>query len=232
MTHASALSGAYDIVGIDGAAPPAQLSPVIEFADDGSVFGQVVNRFRGTAAVAGDTLTCGPIMSTLMAGPGEAMDAEARVFALLGGPLTISHDDDVVLSGADGALRLRRQPNEADTATAAVFSVSGTVSYRQRIALPPDALTTVTLQDVARQDVAATTLATTESTGGQVPIPYVLEVDRASIPSHATLAVRATIQARGELLWTTDTAHLVDHSAGDVSDVVIPVVQTGTAPEA
>ena len=116
MTQTSGLTGSYDIVGIDGAAPPADLSPTIEFGDDGAVLGQVINRFRGTGAIDGDTLTCGPIMSTLMAGPADAMAAESRVFALLGAPLALTVDgDDVVLTGADGELRLRRRKGDVTT---------------------------------------------------------------------------------------------------------------------
>jgi uncharacterized lipoprotein YbaY/heat shock protein HslJ len=247
MTSAPSLNGAYDIVEIDGAATPEHVSPSIEFAD-GSTFGKVINNFRGTVAIDGDTLTAGPMMSTLMAGPPEAMAAENRVFALLGAPLAISADgDDVLLTGADGSLRLRHQVSDADFDDAAgatggmeaesssdggTLTIHGSVWYRQRIALPPDARTTVTLQDIARQDVAATLLATYETTGGQVPIPFRLEVAVTDIPEHARLSVRGTIHDGDRLIWTSDTVYAVDPAAGDVTGLVIPLVQVGGDPQA
>ena len=49
--------------------------------------------------------------------------------------------------------------------------VTGTITYRERIALPENAIVNVQLQDVSLQDVAATVIAeTTITTPGQVPI--------------------------------------------------------------
>ena len=39
--------------------------------------------------------------------------------------------------------------------------VTGTVDYRERMALPPDAVVEVRLSDVSRQDVAAPVIAET-----------------------------------------------------------------------
>jgi putative lipoprotein len=250
MTDIPALSGGFDIVAIDGAAPPAHLTPSIEFAD-GAAFGQVINRFRGTVTVDGASLTVGPMMSTLMAGPQDAMDAEQRVFAILGAPLTIGADgDDVVLTGAEGSLRLRRPTTEGDIEDAAAavggaepgsrgaaaatgattLTIAGSVAYRQRIALPPQARTTVSLEDVALADAPAIVLATYVTTGGQVPIPFRLAVALADVAPHARLAVRATIHDGDRLIWTTDTVHSVDPAAGDVEQLMIPLVQVGAEP--
>jgi len=62
-------------------------------------------------------------------------------------------------------------------------SVSGEVTYRQRIALPDDAVVTVQLQDISRQDVAAEVLGeqVIETGGKQVPIPYQVEYNEDDI---------------------------------------------------
>ena len=60
--------------------------------------------------------------------------------------------------------------------------VIGTVSYRECVALPPDAVVEIVLLDVSRMDVAATTI--TEQTikpSDQVPIKFELVYDTAAI---------------------------------------------------
>ncbi|HEY7556336.1 MAG TPA: YbaY family lipoprotein [Candidatus Binatia bacterium] len=56
--------------------------------------------------------------------------------------------------------------------------VTGTVTYRERIALSADAVVEVRLSDVSRQDVAAPVVAetTVRPAGRQVPIPFELPV--------------------------------------------------------
>src|SRR5664279_5753189 len=82
-------------------------------------------------------------------------------------------------------------------------TVAGTVTYRQRMALPPDAVLEVRLQDTSRPDTAAPTiaLATIPTAGAQVPIPFRIDYDPAAIdPSHS-YSVRATITVSGTLLY-------------------------------
>ena len=60
-------------------------------------------------------------------------------------------------------------------------TLSGTVAYRERIALPPDAVLTVRLLDVSRADAASVTLGETrvETDGRQVPLPFTVRYDGA-----------------------------------------------------
>lgn len=85
--------------------------------------------------------------------------------------------------------------------------VSGTVSYRERMALPPDAIVQVQLSDVSRQDAAASVITETtlKPEGRQVPLPYDLRYDPNKIDPKRTYAVRATIRSAGQLLFTTTT---------------------------
>jgi len=90
-------------------------------------------------------------------------------------------------------------------------AVTGSVTYRERSALPPDAVVRVQLSDVSRQDVAAIPVAQTTLTpaGRQVPLPFELRYDPAAIDSTHTYAVRATIESGGRLIFTTTTANMV-----------------------
>jgi putative lipoprotein len=89
--------------------------------------------------------------------------------------------------------------------------VTGTVTYRERIALSADAVVEVRLSDVSRQDVAAPVVAetTVRPAGRQVPIAFELRYDPSKIEPNRTYAVRATITSAGRMMFTTTTAYLV-----------------------
>jgi putative lipoprotein len=88
--------------------------------------------------------------------------------------------------------------------------VTGTVAYRERIALPPDAVVEVVLLDLSRMDVAATILAQQVIVPKQqVPIPFTLGYDPTAIDTRMSYAVRATIKRGDKLLFVTDRNHPV-----------------------
>jgi len=103
-------------------------------------------------------------------------------------------------------------------------AVTGTVTYRHRMALPPDAVVDVSLQDTTIADAPArivgqTTIATR---GAQVPIPFRIDYDPAGIdPSHRYM-VRATITVDGRMLFTSPKAYPV-LTRGAGSDAAIEV---------
>jgi putative lipoprotein len=88
--------------------------------------------------------------------------------------------------------------------------VTGTVAYRERIAMPPDAVVIVTLSDTSLMDAPAIEIgAHVIDNPGQVPVPYAIGYDPGEIIENHTYTVRATITAGDDLLWTTDTAYQV-----------------------
>ena len=79
--------------------------------------------------------------------------------------------------------------------------------------------------DVSRQDVAATVLGEQIITNpGQVPIPFEIAYDPASIDPRFTYAVQARITADGQLLFISDTVTPVITRGAPTSDVEIVVV--------
>ncbi len=76
--------------------------------DDGRVSGTAaVNSYSGECAVGGITFSPGAIARTEMAGPPEAMEAEALYFELLGQAETYVTDGDVLtIQGASGSALL------------------------------------------------------------------------------------------------------------------------------
>jgi putative lipoprotein len=90
-------------------------------------------------------------------------------------------------------------------------SVTGTVAYRERIALPPAAVVRLQLQDVSRQDAAATIIdsVTIRPNGKQVPIPFTLRYDPARIQENSTYSVQARITVDDNLLFVNDVSYPV-----------------------
>ena len=93
-----------------------------------------------------------------------------------------------------------REPNAA---------VSGTVAYRERIALTPGARLVVELRDVSMADAAAPLIARqTIENPGQVPISFKVGYSRDDINSRNTYAIQASIiESDGRLAFTNDTAY-------------------------
>jgi putative lipoprotein len=87
-------------------------------------------------------------------------------------------------------------------------TLTGTATYLQRIALPPDSRLVVTISDVSLADAPSTTIAETETAtaGRQMPLPFSLTYDPARIEPRRTYAVSARIlDGQGQLAWITDT---------------------------
>ena len=103
-------------------------------------------------------------------------------------------------------------------------SVVGTVSYRHRIALPADAVVTVSLQDTTLADAPARTIGETtiETKGAQVPIPFRIDYDPATIDPSRVYSVRATITVGGNLLFTSTTSYpVLTRGAGNEATIIV-----------
>lgn len=89
-------------------------------------------------------------------------------------------------------------------AQSAPLRISGTVSYRERIAMPPGYVVKVQLLDIARQDAAAETLAEVEITPKhQPPVPFLLTLDESRLDPRARYSVRAQIYVGDRMLFTS-----------------------------
>ena len=90
-------TGTWRLVLLGGRSPGGGThGPVtLTFDGDGMLYGMAgVNRVRATWATdEDDQLTIGPLVSTMMAGPPEAMATERALLALLSEPLAATVDD-------------------------------------------------------------------------------------------------------------------------------------------
>ena len=97
--------------------------------------------------------------------------------------------------------------------------VRGTATYRERIALPVNAVFEATLEDVSRADAQSEMIARVQNEQpGNPPIPFVIAFDAGRInPSHS-YAVRARILV-DDRVWFTTSQNYGVLTAGRGSDV-------------
>jgi uncharacterized lipoprotein YbaY/uncharacterized lipoprotein NlpE involved in copper resistance/heat shock protein HslJ len=89
-------------------------------------------------------------------------------------------------------------------------TITGTATYRERIALPPEAVLEATLEDVSRADAPAVVLGRARvEPAGQVPIPFTITYDDRAIDERMSYAVRGRIIVGDELRFTTTESHPV-----------------------
>ena len=115
-------------------------------------------------------------------------------------------------------------PNDGATDTTAV---SGSILYRERIALGPDAVVEIKLVNVSLANAPSKTIAEiTIADVGQVPILFEIEYDPEAIDERFTYAVQAKIYERGELRFVTASHYpvLTRDSASHDLDIVLQMV--------
>jgi putative lipoprotein len=107
--------------------------------------------------------------------------------------------------------------------------VTGTVAYRERMALPPDAVVRISLVDASRMGAPAPAIAETTvvAAGRQVPIPFRLRYDPTRIDQSHAYAVRAEIRSGDRAMFATDGAYRVI-TQGTPSQVDLRLVRVST----
>ncbi|MEX9251895.1 YbaY family lipoprotein [Pseudenterobacter timonensis] len=123
-------------------------------------------------------------------------------------------------------------PNTAGVNTQPVIqqpNVSGTVWIRQKVALPPDAVLTVTLSDASMADAPSKVLAqkAVRTEGKQPPYSFVLPFKPSDVQPNARILLSAAITVDGKLVFITDTVKPVLNQGGSKADLtLVPVQQT------
>ena len=101
--------------------------------------------------------------------------------------------------------------------------VRGSVVYREKIALPPDAEIVVQLLDVTRPDRPVVNASTTvKADGRQVPIPFALPIDPAKVTGRLH-ALHASIRFGGRTQFVTGARVNID-PASPPQSIVMTVV--------
>lgn len=135
-----------------------------------------------------------------------------------GGELTV---EVAIAKSGEQAITIDGVPQQADEA------ITGTVSYRPRIALPADAIVEISLVDISRADAPAIALSSQQivSGGRQVPFPFTLLYDPEQINPRFSYAVQSRITVDGDLKFVTTTQFPVITN-GHPTDVEVQVEPT------
>ena len=114
-------------------------------------------------------------------------------------------------------------PTSSKPDTLATSKVTGTITYRERIALSPDAVVEVKLSDVSLMDVSSITIEEQVILNpGQVPIDFEIEYDPDEIDERFTYAIQVRIMENGRLLFINDTAYdVITRNNPDHVDIVL-----------
>ncbi|MCW5873571.1 MAG: YbaY family lipoprotein [Anaerolineales bacterium] len=110
----------------------------------------------------------------------------------------------------------------------AMASISGTLTYRQRIALPADAQVIVRLADVSRADAPAILMGEHSFVAQhQVPLPFTVEYDAGAILDTHIYALQAEIRdAQGELLFRNTTIYpaIIGGQVAESVEIILDMV--------
>lgn len=214
------------MAGVDGMCRP----------DQTNAFVFVSNRFAGTLAPqpTGARLD-GTLRDARLLNRNELAAEFARYTS--SDPLCCPSQTTTVSYSIEGGARSIVKPGEVSTAAVCSSGdgefqtqdnvITGTVTYRQRTALPQKAAVVIKLVDISREDVSAVTVAEQriEAAGKQVPIPFDLVFDWNRIQQANRYAIQAQIIEGGRLLYTTNTSYpvLTQGNPRNVDLVLVPV---------
>jgi len=109
--------------------------------------------------------------------------------------------------------------------------LTGEVTYRERIALPPDATLTVKLVHLPRRDEAPVITAQARIVGpGQVPLAFVLRFDREAVLAGQDYAVIAEIAAQDRVWFANQPLPLDPLAASGPLSIMVNFVDTPAQP--
>jgi len=114
---------------------------------------------------------------------------------------------------------------------AAPVSITGQVTYRERMALPPEAALEVQLLDVSLADARATVHAAAQLSGpGQVPLTFTLNFDDKVINPKHSYALSARLTSGGRLAFLNTTRYSIDPLAPQQPILIVMDFVGGTEP--
>lgn len=162
----------------------------------------VPGRFAAASLNTLQTLTT-TLTSTLLTVAGSESGLTINDAAIVSPTLTASNGLVYEIAG----LLIPTQAT-ASTSPSGTAVITGVISYLPRIALDPDAVIDVLLQDVSMADEAAKTIASQsiDANGQQVPIAFTLPYDPAVIRAQNRYVLAVRISVDGQLRFVNTTA--------------------------
>lgn len=110
-----------------------------------------------------------------------------------------------------------------------MLSIEGTATYRERMALPPDAVFEATLEDVSRMDAPSSVLGQARiEQPGNPPFHFTIQYDPTQIQPNHVYSVRARVLVGEHLLFTTDQRYQV-LTQGHGSEIAMIVLRRASS---
>ncbi|MDJ0858675.1 MAG: YbaY family lipoprotein [Dinoroseobacter sp.] len=106
------------------------------------------------------------------------------------------------------------------------------IAYRERIALPPDAVVEVELLDVSRMDVAADRLSSQRFRMTSVPFEATLVYDPSLVDERLAYTVAARIYSQGRVMFRTTQAYpVLTRGSGSQVELILQMMPANDAEE-
>ena len=197
---------AWRLVGFEGG-DGTRLTPddpskyTIEFDADSNLAVRFdCNRGRGAWKASGSSLEFGPLALTrAMCPPGSLHDHLVKQWPYIRSWLI-----------RDGHLHLSLMADGGIYEFEPGATLEGTATFRERMALPPEARFEARLEDVSRADAPAEVIGEVSlAQPGNPPFRFAIPFDPARIQANHSYAVRGSILLGEQLLFTTDQAYPV-----------------------
>jgi putative lipoprotein len=149
----------------------------------------------------------------------------SRLLRILGISIAMLQSSGCAPPSTDDSNRLPAAAREP----ARMSEVSGLATYRERIALPPDAVFEATLEDVSRADAPSVVLGSARlEPAGQPPFRFSIGYDTEQLEAGHTYAIRARVTHEERLLFTTDS-HYPLPAQGEQLDLLLVRTQSPRA---
>jgi putative lipoprotein len=195
----------------------------ITFMEDGIFHAQAdCNLVNGSYSADNGTISIMPGPSTMaMCPPGSLGNDFTRYLSLVA----------VYSFTEDGKLLLEIPADSGTLTFSAQPQVTGSVTYRERMALPPDAVVRVQIQDVSIADALTTIIGeqVIVTDGAQVPFPFAVSYPASAIQENRRYSLAARItDGEGKLLFISDTNIPVITGDNPTSDIEIVLVRVGS----
>lgn len=184
--------------------PDVRSKYTIAFESDGRFSARIdCNRANGTwSSIGANQLTFGPLAVTrVLCPPGSLYNQMVRQWPYVRS--YVMRNGHLFLSlAADGGIYEFEPLNAVTTAAG---PIRGTATYRERVALPRQAVFEATLEDVSRAGASSELIARVRNEQpGSVPIPFTIAYDPARVVAGRNYVVTARILVDDRVWFVTD----------------------------
>ncbi|MFT5236254.1 MAG: putative lipoprotein [Shewanella sp.] len=102
--------------------------------------------------------------------------------------------------------------------------IQGEVWFKERMALPPQAMLTVQVKDVSLMDAPAVVIAEIERGDVTTPAPFQFIINRDQFEKGHTYAIGAKISLNGKLMFINTQAYKIDIESSEPMSVLVQKV--------